>query len=74
MNLRNLREQAGITQTELQKLSGVRQVTISKIERGGSEMPTLDTARKLVQGLRKAGIKGITVDSIFPAKKESPAS
>lgn len=68
MSLKLYREKAGLTQKQLEELSGVKQVTISKLERGDSEAPTLSVARKLVSGLIKSGITDVTIDQVFPSK------
>lgn len=73
MNLVSFRKKTGKTQTELEALSGVKQATISKIERGDSEDLKLSTARKLVAGLKKAGMKKITLDLLFPENKNPAA-
>lgn len=44
------RQEKGITQTELSKLSGIPQKTISRIE-NGLDIPTFDTVGKLMNAL-----------------------
>lgn len=46
------RSEAGLTQIELAKRSGIRQSNISRIEKGES-IPTLSTLNKLAYGLGK---------------------
>ena len=45
-----MREDEGISQKELSKISGVAQKTISRIE-SGKDVPTLETIGKLIQAL-----------------------
>lgn len=52
-NLRESRENAGITQEELARMTGVHQTSISKIERGKRE-PRLGTTFRLAKGVRKS--------------------
>jgi DNA-binding XRE family transcriptional regulator len=56
--LREWREYRGMTQAALSEASGVRQATISGIEKKGSE-PALKTARALAAAL------GVDVDDLF---------
>jgi predicted transcriptional regulator len=73
MNLKHYREEAGVTQKQLEDMSGVKQATISKLERGDSLIPTLSVARRIVEGLKRSGIKDITIDKVFPSKTDSAA-
>lgn len=50
MKLRQIREQKGLTQQELEALSGVNQATISGIETGASST-RVNTLRKLAAAL-----------------------
>lgn len=52
-NLRESRKNAGITQEELAKITGVHQTSISKIERGKRE-PRLGTTFRLANGVHKS--------------------
>jgi len=55
VNLLSIRREHGITQEQLEKLTGVSQTMISQIERGVAN-PTLDILVKIVDALRKQGI------------------
>lgn len=68
MSLRFYGEKAGLTQKQLEAPSGVRQVTISKLERGGSVLPTLVVARKIHGALMRSGCSELTIDLLFPPK------
>lgn len=50
------RKAAGLTQTELAELAGVRQETISRIE-SGKHSPTEKTVERLQQALEKPGTR-----------------
>ncbi|MBE8717573.1 helix-turn-helix domain-containing protein [Cellvibrio polysaccharolyticus] len=50
MRLRFYGEKAGLTQKQLEASSGVRQVTISKLERGGQRLADLGGRAKNTRG------------------------
>lgn len=52
ITLRDARKSRGLTQVELEALSGVPQSVISALERGAATEPRLATARKLAAALR----------------------
>lgn len=52
ITLRQARKARGLTQQELEALSGVPQSVISALERGAVTDPQLATARKLAAALR----------------------
>ena len=52
MALREARERRGWTQEQLQAASGVDQGVISRLERGESVNPTLETIKKLESALK----------------------
>ncbi|NMM51640.1 helix-turn-helix domain-containing protein [Paenibacillus aquistagni] len=58
--LRTLRREKNLTTTQLSKLSGVTQSTISEIE-NDNRSPQLDTLDKICQAL------GISINELFPA-------
>lgn len=62
--LRQLREEAGISQYELARRSGLTNQSISLLEKGDRE-PTWDTVRKLARGL------GVSV-AAFDVEDEPP--
>ena len=67
--LQQLRELAGLNQSELARRSGVRRPLISMLENGKQTGMTLDTARKLARAL------GVTIDMLAgPETDEDPAS
>jgi transcriptional regulator with XRE-family HTH domain len=54
VRLREAREEAGLTQTELAEKSGVRQATISELETGKTRRVDLDVLDRLCGALRLA--------------------
>jgi transcriptional regulator with XRE-family HTH domain len=64
--LRLARECRGWTQTELAQAAGMRQVQVSRLERG-LRQPRLETARKLADAL------DTSVDRLFPSDGSTPA-
>jgi len=65
MNLKTARKTKGITQTELERLSGVDQTTISDLESGRKRRPSLETAVRIARAL------GVSPEELFPIP-ESP--
>lgn len=59
-NVKTIRKKKNMTQMELAASSGVKQTTISDIERGVIKSPTLDTARALSKAL------GAKLERVFP--------
>lgn len=51
INLKQVRQERAITQTELAEKSGISRVTISKIESGAKKVVTSDTMLKLAKAL-----------------------
>jgi transcriptional regulator with XRE-family HTH domain len=70
MDLRHARQALGWTQQELAAKSGVPQQIISRIERGKTERLAYRSIVKLVRTLRKAGLVGITQESLFPIAED----
>lgn len=50
-NLKKLREDKGLSQEKLARLSDVANNTIVKIEAGKNQNPTLDTLKKIAKAL-----------------------
>lgn len=50
-NLRKLREDKGLSQEKLARLSDVANNTVVKIEAGKNQNPTLDTLKKIAKAL-----------------------
>lgn len=53
-----------MTQVQLAEASGVKQSTISELERGDIKNPSLGSARRLARALR------MPVDRLFPSNAE----
>ncbi len=49
-NMREMREEAGISQSELSRLSGIKQPQLSELERGNTN-PNLATIAKVAEAL-----------------------
>ena len=75
--LRKIREIHRVTQEQLGAASGIRQTTISAIERAGRR-PLVDTAIRLARALSKLTGRRYAVEEIFvvpeATKKGPPAS
>lgn len=61
MTLKQARQALGWNQEALAKESGVPQQRISLLERGEAQ----EDARKILNTLHRAGLKGITFDDLF---------
>ena len=58
MRLREIRERKGLSQVQLEKLSGVHRVCISRYEHG-TKKPGVDSLKRLAVAL------GVTVDELI---------
>jgi transcriptional regulator with XRE-family HTH domain len=65
LNTAQLRADKGLSQSELSRISGVKQGVISDIESGQTLAPRLDTAKKLADAL------GCSVDDLL--KSDDPS-
>lgn len=65
MTLSQARGLAGISQLELDRLAGLRSGTTNQIEAGRNKRPAYETVVRIVRGLRKAGLAGVTAEQIF---------
>jgi predicted transcriptional regulator len=74
MTLPQARELVGLSQRRLDLLSGLREGTIHQIEEGKNKRPAYVTVVKIVRGLKKAGLRNISAEQIFPVPDEEPAS
>lgn len=63
--IRELREQMGISQTELAAAARITQAAISAIERGEVKSPSLETARNIARAL------GTTIEELFPVEPDN---
>ena len=58
-NIKKLRKQRGLSQDKLSKLADISHNTISKIESGAIQSPTMDTASKIAKAL------GVSLDDLI---------
>lgn len=58
-NIKKYRQKLGISQDRLSKMADVTYNTITKIESGGSQNPTIDTLSKI------AKVLGVSVDDLI---------
>ena len=69
MTLKDARAAVGWTQVRLAKESGIVQQQISRLENGIIASPSLHCARRLWKALHRAGLKGVTLDDLFPCEE-----
>lgn len=70
MTLKDARAALGWSQQKLEAESGVSQQQISRYETGEIERVGLDQAQRIVKALHRAGLKGLTLDDLFPVATE----
>ena len=58
-NIKSLRKQRGLSQDKLSKLADISHNTITKIESGAIQSPTIDTAHKIAKAL------GVSLDDLI---------
>lgn len=63
-NVKRLREEKNLSQSELARLSGVSQSYISELEDGKAKNPSIKTLGKIAEAL------GVTVTAILEETKE----
>lgn len=66
MTLKEARELAELTQSALERKARLTPGTVHDIESGRNANPSYQTVASIVAALRKAGLKGLTTESIFP--------
>lgn len=65
LSLKDVRESLGISQSELERRASLSRGTVGDIEAERNENPTVAVALAIVEALRRAGAKGVTVESLF---------
>jgi|WetSurMetagenome_2_1015567.scaffolds.fasta_scaffold868034_1 transcriptional regulator with XRE-family HTH domain len=65
--IKEIRTKKGLTQDKLANAAGVKQATISDIERGKIKHPGINTAAKLANAL------GVSIEDLFPVNKTTAA-
>lgn len=65
MTLQTLRQSLGISQVELDRRAGLPRGTINDIETGKNQNPGVAVCIQIAEALRRAGAKGVTVESLF---------
>lgn len=66
LNLREARELAGLSQSELARRAGLKTSAIFDLESGRVKRPSHETVVLIVRALQTAGLAGITSDKLFP--------
>lgn len=65
MTLKEARRYAGLSQGQLARLAGFSTVaSISDIEIGRNRRPAHDTVTRIMRGLHRAGLAGLTIEDI----------
>lgn len=65
MTLKGVREALGISQAELERRAKLPRGTVQDIESGRNQNPTITVCVALADALRRAGAKGVEVESLF---------
>ena len=58
-NIKKYRKERGLSQDKLARLADIAHATIIKIESGGIQRPTMDTAQKIAKAL------GVSLDDLM---------
>ena len=66
MTLKDAREIAGLSQSELDRRAGLPQGTVHDIESGRTMSPSWARVVQIVRALQRAGLKGIDGEQLFP--------
>lgn len=74
MTLKDAREALGWTQQKLAAESGVVQQRISQLERHEISRVSWSDVRKLLRAFHRAGLTGLTAETLFPDEMEERAS
>ena len=67
MTLRQMRQSMGLSQPELDRRAGLTKGTVSQIEVGTNQNPSIAVCLAIVGALREAGAKGVDVEMLFSA-------
>lgn len=70
INLKQARELAGISQTELDRRAGLPRGTTFDLETGRTLRPSHEVVVKVVRALHASGLKGIESEALFPVPDE----
>lgn len=73
MTLKEARELVGLSQIELDRRAGLAQGTIHDLETGRVENPSFERVVHIVRALRRAGLKGVEAEQIFPVPEKKGA-
>jgi len=71
LTLKQLRDEAELTQAQLAELAGVRQATVSDLETGKSRRIELDLIDSLCKPLGKALGRSIAPDELFKLERDA---
>jgi len=74
MTLKEARELAGLSQSELDRRAGVPQGTTHDLETGRVESPSFERVVRIVRALRRAGLKGVDGEQLFPVPETRGAA
>lgn len=74
-NLSEARALVGLTQTQLAESADVAVSTVSDLERGGNQNPGYGLVMRIINALRRAGLKTLKPEDIFevPGLQEDDA-
>jgi DNA-binding XRE family transcriptional regulator len=69
MTLKAVREVLNLSQVELDRRAKLPRGTVQDIESGRNQNPTVNVCSAIADALRKAGAKGVDIESLFVAGK-----
>lgn len=69
MTLKGVREALGLSQLELDRRANLAKGTIQDLESGRNQNPTIGVCVAVADALRRAGAKGVDVETLFVERK-----
>jgi DNA-binding XRE family transcriptional regulator len=69
-NLSTIRVALGLSQIELDRRAKLPRGTVNDIESGRNQNPGLSVCLAITDALRRAGAKGVDVETLFSSPKE----
>lgn len=74
MDLKEARELVKLSQSELDRRAGLPTGTIHDLESGRIESPSFERVVLIVRALRRAGMKGLEAEQLFPVPEKKGAA
>jgi len=73
MTLPELRQAFGLTQVGLDEAAGLARGTVTNIENGRNNNPSITVCLSIVEAFRRAGAKGLAIEDVFGVRATQKA-